>query len=75
VFFRLSPILKKAFDEATRRRSLGFYFFGGDFCFSSDEIHRFNASQKDGFWPGCRGKGTVTLIGATHGKKKPRPSR
>jgi putative ATPase len=51
--------LKKAFDEATRRRRLG----EGTLLFV-DEIHRFNRAQQDGFLPVVE-EGTVTLIGAT----------
>jgi len=51
--------LKKAFDEAARRRRLG----EGTLLFV-DEIHRFNRAQQDGFLPVVE-EGTVTLIGAT----------
>ena len=51
--------LKKAFDEAVRRRRLG----EGTLLFV-DEIHRFNRAQQDGFLPVVE-EGTVTLIGAT----------
>src|SRR5690349_15536129 len=51
--------LKKAFDEAARRRRHG----DGTLLFV-DEIHRFNRAQQDGFLPVVE-TGTVTLIGAT----------
>src|SRR5579864_2049269 len=51
--------LKKAFEEATRRRRLG----EGTLLFV-DEIHRFNRAQQDGFLPVVE-EGTITLIGAT----------
>ena len=51
--------LKRAFDEATRRRRTG----QGTLLFV-DEIHRFNRAQQDGFLPVVE-TGTVTLIGAT----------
>ncbi|MSP02329.1 MAG: replication-associated recombination protein A [Acetobacteraceae bacterium] len=51
--------LKKAFDDAVRRRRLG----EGTLLFV-DEIHRFNRAQQDGFLPVVE-EGTVTLIGAT----------
>ena len=51
--------LKKAFDEAARRRRAG----EGTLLFV-DEIHRFNRAQQDGFLPVVE-EGTVTLIGAT----------
>ena len=51
--------LKKAFDEAARRRRLG----EGTLLFV-DEIHRFNRAQQDGFLPVVE-EGTITLIGAT----------
>jgi putative ATPase len=51
--------LKRAFDDATRRRRLG----QGTLLFV-DEIHRFNRAQQDGFLPVVE-NGTVTLIGAT----------
>src|ERR1700727_1396490 len=51
--------LKKAFDEAARRRRVG----EGTLLFV-DEIHRFNRAQQDGFLPVVE-EGTVTLIGAT----------
>jgi putative ATPase len=51
--------LKKAFDDATRRRRLG----EGTLLFV-DEIHRFNRAQQDGFLPVVE-EGTITLIGAT----------
>ncbi len=51
--------LKRAFDDATRRRRTG----QGTLLFV-DEIHRFNRAQQDGFLPVVE-NGTVTLIGAT----------
>src|SRR6201985_2132190 len=51
--------LKRAFEEATRRRRGG----QGTLLFV-DEIHRFNRAQQDGFLPVVE-TGTVTLIGAT----------
>jgi putative ATPase len=51
--------LKRAFDEATRRRHTG----QGTLLFV-DEIHRFNRAQQDGFLPVVE-TGTITLIGAT----------
>ncbi len=51
--------LKRAFEEATRRRAAG----QGTLLFV-DEIHRFNRAQQDGFLPVVE-TGTVTLIGAT----------
>ncbi len=51
--------LRKAFDQATRRRELG----EGTLLFV-DEIHRFNRAQQDGFLPYVE-NGTVTLVGAT----------
>ncbi len=51
--------LKKAFDEAARRRRLG----EGTLLFV-DEIHRFNRAQQDSFLPVME-DGTITLIGAT----------
>ena len=51
--------LKRAFDEAARRRRAG----QGTLLFV-DEIHRFNRAQQDGFLPVVE-NGTVTLIGAT----------
>jgi putative ATPase len=51
--------LKKAFDEAARRRRVG----EGTLLFV-DEIHRFNRAQQDGFLPVVE-EGTITLIGAT----------
>ena len=51
--------LKRAFDEATRRRRAG----QGTLLFV-DEIHRFNRAQQDGFLPVVE-TGTITLIGAT----------
>jgi putative ATPase len=65
VFVQLSAVfsgvadLKRAFDEATKRRRLG----QGTLLFV-DEIHRFNRAQQDGFLPVVE-NGTVTLIGAT----------
>ena len=51
--------LKRAFDDATKRRHTG----EGTLLFV-DEIHRFNRAQQDGFLPVVE-TGTVTLIGAT----------
>ncbi|HQT80335.1 MAG TPA: replication-associated recombination protein A [Rhodopila sp.] len=51
--------LKRAFDDATKRRRGG----QGTLLFV-DEIHRFNRAQQDGFLPVVE-NGTVTLIGAT----------
>jgi putative ATPase len=51
--------LKRAFDDATRRRRTG----EGTLLFV-DEIHRFNRAQQDGFLPVVE-TGTITLIGAT----------
>ncbi len=51
--------LKRAFDEATKRRRAG----QGTSLFV-DEIHRFNRAQQDGFLPVVE-NGTVTLVGAT----------
>jgi putative ATPase len=51
--------LKRAFDDATKRRRAGH----GTLLFV-DEIHRFNRAQQDGFLPVVE-NGTVTLIGAT----------
>jgi putative ATPase len=51
--------LKRAFEEATRRREAG----QGTLLFV-DEIHRFNRAQQDGFLPVVE-NGTVTLVGAT----------
>ena len=51
--------LRKAFDEAARRREYGH----GTLLFV-DEIHRFNRAQQDGFLPYVE-NGTVTLVGAT----------
>ncbi len=51
--------LKRAFEEATRRRAAG----QGTLLFV-DEIHRFNRAQQDGFLPVVE-DGTVVLVGAT----------
>ena len=51
--------LRKAFEEAARRRDAG----QGTLLFV-DEIHRFNRAQQDGFLPYVE-NGTVTLVGAT----------
>jgi putative ATPase len=51
--------LKKVFEEARKRRSMG----QGTLLFV-DEIHRFNRAQQDGFLPVME-DGTITLIGAT----------
>ncbi len=65
VFVQLSAVfsgvadLRRAFDEAARRRDGG----GGTLLFV-DEIHRFNRAQQDGFLPVVE-TGTITLVGAT----------
>ncbi len=51
--------LKRAFEEARRRRSAGWRTL-----LFVDEIHRFNRAQQDGLLPVVE-DGTVTLIGAT----------
>lgn len=51
--------LRKAFDEAAKRRRTG----QATLLFV-DEIHRFNRAQQDGFLPYVE-NGTVTLVGAT----------
>jgi putative ATPase len=51
--------LKRAFDDATKRRRAG----QGTLLFV-DEIHRFNRAQQDGFLPVVE-NGTITLVGAT----------
>ncbi len=51
--------LRKAFDEARKRRATG----QGTLLFI-DEIHRFNRAQQDGFLPFVE-DGTVVLVGAT----------
>lgn len=51
--------LRKAFDEAAKRRMAG----QATLLFV-DEIHRFNRAQQDGFLPYVE-NGTVTLVGAT----------
>lgn len=51
--------LKKVFEEARKRRSVG----QGTLLFV-DEIHRFNRTQQDSFLPVME-DGTITLIGAT----------
>ena len=51
--------LKRAFEEAARRRRAG----QGTLLFV-DEIHRFNRAQQDGFLPVVE-DGTVMLVGAT----------
>lgn len=51
--------LRKAFDEAKRRR-----LSGEATLLFVDEIHRFNRAQQDGFLPYVE-NGTVTLVGAT----------
>ncbi|NDG48358.1 MAG: replication-associated recombination protein A [Rhodospirillales bacterium] len=48
--------LKKAFEEAGRRRGRTLLFV--------DEVHRFNRAQQDGFLPFVE-DGTITLVGAT----------
>ena len=65
VFAQISAIfsgvadLKKTFEEARARRSMG----KGTRLFV-DEIHRFNRAQQDSFLPVME-DGTITLIGAT----------
>ncbi len=51
--------LRKAFEEAARRRESG----QGTLMFV-DEIHRFNRAQQDGFLPAVE-TGVVVLVGAT----------
>ncbi|MGE0223981.1 MAG: replication-associated recombination protein A [Acetobacteraceae bacterium] len=51
--------LKRAFEEAARRRRTG----EGTLLFV-DEIHRFNRAQQDGFLPVVE-DGTIILVGAT----------
>jgi len=51
--------LRKAFEEAKRRREVG----RGTLLFV-DEIHRFNRAQQDGFLPYVE-EGVVVLVGAT----------
>ncbi len=51
--------LKKVFEDARKRRSMG----QGTLLFV-DEIHRFNRAQQDSFLPVME-DGTITLIGAT----------
>jgi putative ATPase len=51
--------LRKAFDEAKKRREMG----RGTLLFV-DEIHRFNRAQQDGFLPYVE-EGVVVLVGAT----------
>ncbi|MBN8928846.1 MAG: replication-associated recombination protein A [Rhodospirillales bacterium] len=51
--------LKRAFEDAGKRRRLG----QGTLLFV-DEIHRFNRAQQDGFLPVVE-DGTITLVGAT----------
>lgn len=51
--------LRKAFDEAKKRRETG----RGTLLFV-DEIHRFNRAQQDGFLPFVE-EGVVVLVGAT----------
>lgn len=51
--------LKRAFEEAARRRRVG----EGTLLFV-DEVHRFNRAQQDGFLPVVE-NGTIVLIGAT----------
>ena len=65
VFVQISAIfsgvaeLKKTFEEARSRRSMG----KGTLLFV-DEIHRFNRAEQDSFLPVME-DGTITLIGAT----------
>lgn len=64
-FMQLSAVfsgvadLKKAFDEAARRRQAG-----QRTLLFVDEIHRFNRAQQDGFLPVVE-TGAVVLVGAT----------
>jgi putative ATPase len=64
-FMQLSAVfsgvadLKRAFEEATKRRALG----QATLLFV-DEIHRFNRAQQDGFLPVVE-DGTIVLVGAT----------
>jgi putative ATPase len=58
IFTRVAD-LKKAFEEARRRRELG----QGTLLFV-DEIHRFNRAQQDSFLPVME-DGTIVLVGAT----------
>ena len=51
--------LKRAFDEARRRREAG-----GRTLLFVDEVHRFNRAQQDGFLPVVE-DGTIVLVGAT----------
>ncbi len=51
--------LKRAFEEAARRRHRG----EGTLLFV-DEVHRFNRAQQDGFLPVVE-DGTIVLVGAT----------
>ena len=51
--------LKKAFEQARMRRSMG-----QSTLLFVDEIHRFNRAQQDGFLPFVE-EGVVTLVGAT----------
>ena len=51
--------LRKAFDDAAKRR-----LTGQATLLFVDEIHRFNRAQQDGFLPYVE-NGTVTLVGAT----------
>ncbi len=51
--------LKRAFEEARRRRAAG-----QPTLLFVDEIHRFNRAQQDGFLPFVE-EGVVTLVGAT----------
>lgn len=51
--------LRKAFDEAEKRR-----VYGERTLLFVDEIHRFNRAQQDGFLPFVE-NGTVILVGAT----------
>jgi putative ATPase len=65
VFVPLSAVfsgvadLRKAFDEARKRRAAGKVTL-----LFVDEIHRFNRAQQDGFLPYVE-DGTVVLVGAT----------
>jgi putative ATPase len=65
IFVQISAIfsgvaeLKKVFEEAKKRRSIG----QGTLLFV-DEIHRFNRAQQDSFLPVME-DGTIILVGAT----------
>ena len=56
--------LKRAFEDATRRRRTHGNSPGQGTLLFVDEIHRFNRAQQDGFLPVVE-DGTITLVGAT----------